>query len=93
MQEPSYTRRSQLQFAFNLLSEQPNFDHSALPEVAQLANEDAIRQRGDEIHINENYRPRYEIFLDQPISQGQYYQVETQLAEVITQAQGFTRNL
>ncbi len=52
-------------------------DPPQLPQIVQLANEDRINADGTAIIIDEEYREKYNQTLNQPISEGDYYLVES----------------
>ena len=76
-EEPEYTRRNQLRYAYDIADSIGRIqDPTELPEMVQLANEDKIKARGLEIKIDENFREKYLAELEKPITQGEYYRIE-----------------
>lgn len=84
MEKRGYTRRDQWRFAYRLLEGMGTLgDTTQLPEAVQLANEDRIRAGCGKITIDERFRDKYREALEKPITEGEYYLVETLTADKI----------
>lgn len=81
-EEPEYTRRNQLRYAYDIADSMGRIqDPTWLPEMVQLANEDRIKAKGFEIKIDEEFREKYLQELEKPITQGEYYAAESVIGD------------